>query len=83
MDLPSPLQACTSLLPLLLSPTPVPLPSSLLSNPTRQAHHYLSTPVSAAAYLQPVKVDSEVVKLKDKLVEGATRAGLGWTELVR
>ncbi|SCV71807.1 BQ2448_4501 [Microbotryum intermedium] len=77
MDLPPPHPACIALLPVLLSPTPRAIPGSQLSQLTRSAHHYLSTPVTSPAYLQPVQVDYEVTRLKEELAESNSDPHLG------
>ncbi|SCZ88866.1 BZ3500_MvSof-1268-A1-R1_Chr2-1g04692 [Microbotryum saponariae] len=77
MDLPPPQPACIALLPVLLSPTPRAIPGSQLSQLTRSAHHYLSTPVTSPAYLQPVQVDYEVTRLREELTESISDPPLG------
>ncbi|KDE02683.1 hypothetical protein MVLG_06772 [Microbotryum lychnidis-dioicae p1A1 Lamole] len=77
MDLPPPQPACIALLPVLLSPTPRAIPGWQLSQLTRSAHHYLSTPVTSPAYLQPVQVDYEVTRLREELTDSITDPHLG------
>lgn len=61
MDPPSPLLLAHELLPLIFSPSGVPVPPELLSTATRQAHHFLtSTPDDPLAYWQPITLRREV-----------------------
>lgn len=65
-----------SLLPLILSPTPVPLPPVLLSDAARQAAHYLALTPEDDAYWTAGTRDVEVVRKRREMIEGALYAPL-------
>ena len=81
MNPPSPLLVAHELLPLIFSPSPAPVPPSLLSTPTRQAHHFLtSTPDDPLAYWQPITLRKEVEEERLDYVQCELYPGMVYAE---
>ncbi|GAA5975013.1 hypothetical protein JCM11641_006802 [Rhodosporidiobolus odoratus] len=66
---PPPQPFLLSILPILLSPFPSPLPPILLANPARQAIHYLALKPEDEAYWTTGTQDEEVTTRRRELVE--------------
>ncbi|GAA5936731.1 hypothetical protein JCM1841_001982 [Sporobolomyces salmonicolor] len=69
MDLPPPHAFLSTILPLLFSPDPLPLAPSLLSQPTKQAIHYLSLSPDDVGYWALGKDDDGVSERRRAVVE--------------
>ncbi|GAA5889100.1 hypothetical protein JCM6882_009742 [Rhodosporidiobolus microsporus] len=68
-NFPPPQPFLLSVLPLILAPDPQPLPPLLLSDPARQAIHYLGLKAEDAAYWTTGTRDEAVVDKRRELVE--------------